>query len=283
MSDLANSDVRDGYADPVRLLRTVGKTDFGDPDKWPDYPARFGLGGGHVEALIQMACDPVLLDGDPDSAEVWATLHAWRALGQLRAEAAAAPLLDLLSTPDMDDAMAGELPVVFGMIGPPALPLLAAFLADRANPEYGLTTAIAAVSAIGERNPACRDECVGILAPMLDPAGDIDPSTAGFVVCALLDLAAVEAIDPIREAFRRGAVDVSIPGDLEDVEVALGLLERRTTPRPHYGMLATGLPSLPAADRFKHDVLPKRQAVGRNDPCPCGSGKKYTKCCLAVV
>jgi hypothetical protein len=21
--------------------------------------------------------------------------------------------------------------------------------------------------------------------------------------------------------------------------------------------------------------------VGRNDPCPCGSGKKYKKCCLA--
>jgi len=22
--------------------------------------------------------------------------------------------------------------------------------------------------------------------------------------------------------------------------------------------------------------------VGRNDPCPCGSGKKHKKCCLAV-
>ena len=22
------------------------------------------------------------------------------------------------------------------------------------------------------------------------------------------------------------------------------------------------------------------QRVGRNDPCPCGSGKKYKKCCL---
>jgi uncharacterized protein YecA (UPF0149 family) len=22
-------------------------------------------------------------------------------------------------------------------------------------------------------------------------------------------------------------------------------------------------------------------AVGRNDPCPCGSGKKYKKCCMA--
>ena len=24
-------------------------------------------------------------------------------------------------------------------------------------------------------------------------------------------------------------------------------------------------------------TLPK---IGRNDPCPCGSGKKYKKCCL---
>ena len=23
----------------------------------------------------------------------------------------------------------------------------------------------------------------------------------------------------------------------------------------------------------------KRKKVGRNDPCPCGSGKKYKKCC----
>ncbi|MBU5428438.1 SEC-C domain-containing protein [Tissierella pigra] len=23
-----------------------------------------------------------------------------------------------------------------------------------------------------------------------------------------------------------------------------------------------------------------RQKIGRNDPCPCGSGKKYKKCCL---
>ncbi|MCY7731099.1 SEC-C domain-containing protein [Aerococcus urinaeequi] len=23
-----------------------------------------------------------------------------------------------------------------------------------------------------------------------------------------------------------------------------------------------------------------RRKIGRNDPCPCGSGKKYKKCCL---
>ena len=25
-----------------------------------------------------------------------------------------------------------------------------------------------------------------------------------------------------------------------------------------------------------------RPKVGRNEPCPCGSGKKYKKCCLAA-
>ncbi|RME69279.1 MAG: hypothetical protein D6778_00735, partial [Nitrospirae bacterium] len=25
----------------------------------------------------------------------------------------------------------------------------------------------------------------------------------------------------------------------------------------------------------------KGKKVGRNDPCPCGSGKKYKKCCGA--
>ena len=29
----------------------------------------------------------------------------------------------------------------------------------------------------------------------------------------------------------------------------------------------------------KPDVTPKNKQVGRNDPCPCGSGKKYKNCC----
>ena len=25
--------------------------------------------------------------------------------------------------------------------------------------------------------------------------------------------------------------------------------------------------------------MPEKQKIGRNDPCPCGSGKKFKKCC----
>ena len=34
------------------------------------------------------------------------------------------------------------------------------------------------------------------------------------------------------------------------------------------------LKETPKADPIKVDTEP-----GRNDPCPCGSGKKYKKCC----
>ncbi|MCI5655557.1 MAG: SEC-C domain-containing protein [Ruminococcus sp.] len=31
--------------------------------------------------------------------------------------------------------------------------------------------------------------------------------------------------------------------------------------------------------RSKTVVKSAKQRIGRNDPCPCGSGKKYKKCC----
>jgi hypothetical protein len=209
-------------------------------------------------------------------------MHAWRALGQLRAEAAVAPLLALNSKFEEDDTANEELPVVFGMIGPAALPQLAQFLGDPSVPTSPAATAMAGVKEIAERHPASRAECVGILTRVLEADAGTEPSTSGFAVAALLDLAAVEAIDVIRDAFRRNAVDISIAGDLEDVEIALGLREKRATPRPRYMALPPGWPPLQDVTRANQDLRasPQPAKVGRNDPCPCGSGKKYKKCCL---
>jgi preprotein translocase subunit SecA len=41
----------------------------------------------------------------------------------------------------------------------------------------------------------------------------------------------------------------------------------------------------PEPARELPDVEPIRnesQRVGRNEPCPCGSGRKYKKCCLRI-
>ncbi|HWI63667.1 MAG TPA: SEC-C metal-binding domain-containing protein [Symbiobacteriaceae bacterium] len=37
---------------------------------------------------------------------------------------------------------------------------------------------------------------------------------------------------------------------------------------------------------FSHVAVPHESTTrktGRNMPCPCGSGRKYKKCCLAIV
>lgn len=34
-----------------------------------------------------------------------------------------------------------------------------------------------------------------------------------------------------------------------------------------------------ALEQKKSKTIVKGEKIGRNDPCPCGSGKKYKKCC----
>jgi hypothetical protein len=94
-----------------------------------------------------MALDEELHRADSDSLEVWAPVHAWRALGQLRAEAAVEPLTRLLVRIDEfnDDWVGEELPEVFGMIGPAAIPALTDYLAD---PSHGLWACVAAAHSL---------------------------------------------------------------------------------------------------------------------------------------
>lgn len=282
MNGPAESELGAGYAAPVQQLLSIGEARSYNSSKWPDYCARFGLRREHVGDLIRMACDAALSQADSVSSEVWAPTHAWRALGQLRAEEAVLPLLALLGAAEDDEAAAEELPAVFGMIGQEAVSPLSAFLSDRSNPEPVVSTALSGIREIAARHPECRAECVGILVRTLEPRAETDPTISGLAVSALIDLGTVEAIDAIRDAFRRDAVDISIGGDVEDVEIALGLRTGRATPAPKYMVLPTGgFPWLDAAVVQQNTrASPRSAKVGRNDPCPCGSGKKYKKCCL---
>ena len=47
-------------------------------------------------------------------------------------------------------------------------------------------------------------------------------------------------------------------------------------PRPFDG--AQGRPARTGGDDVIKQVKREEPKVGRNDPCPCGSGKKYKKC-----
>jgi uncharacterized protein YecA (UPF0149 family) len=44
-----------------------------------------------------------------------------------------------------------------------------------------------------------------------------------------------------------------------------------------YGLLSNHIPSRGRAGTY----IRESEKIGRNEPCPCGSKKKYKKCCIA--
>lgn len=254
--------MKTAYAPPVDQLLTYG--DCRDSFReWPDY-LKLGLTKEHIPELIGMATDEELHWADSERLEVWAPVHAWRALGQLRAEEAIEPLMRLFHELEDSDWVVEELPQVYAMIGPKAIPALRGYLSDSAHEVYPRVTAAQCLERIGNTHPQARAQCIEALTEQLERFTKNDPTLNAFLISFLVDLKAVESIPSIRRAFEANDVDFGIMGDLEDVEMELGLRAHRSGP-PQYKTWIE---------------VPRKPKMGRNDPCPCGSGKKYKKCCM---
>ena len=238
------------YPQPVDKLLTLG--DARNMIGWPDYLA-LGLGQEHIPDLVRMALDEELWAG-PESLEVWATIHAWRALGQLHAESAVEPLLGLLHRIDDDqnDWVGEEIPEVMGMIGPAAIPALTAYLADSSRGLWARVAASASLSEIGQRHPASRADCVAALTRQLERYEENDETINADVIAALIELKAVEAAPMMERAFAAGRVDNSMSGDWEDVQIEMGLRQTRATPQPNY-----------AADIVGPELAAKLETLGQ--------------------
>lgn len=229
------------YSPPVdRLLK------LGQPlsSQWPDY-GEYGLQEEHVPELIRMAVDRDLHSADESSLEVWAPIHAWRALGQLRATAAAGPLLELLNylAETDDDWGPQEIPAVLCMMGPTILPQLADFLANHANDTYARMSAGEALEQIAKQYPDARANCVGLMTCELERAEDNDPGLNGFLISSLIELRAVQSAPVIERAFGLECVDLSVTGDWERVRYDLGLGPKPDGPRRRFASLLPGWPT----------------------------------------
>jgi hypothetical protein len=130
------------------------------------------------------------------------------------------------------------------------------------------------------------------------------------LVCAVADLPAPELLEEVRRAFAEDLVDTTV-ADLEGIERDLIALK---SGRPEqYSVITDAIKEMewwasfhpkdswptivpefqiplappaqpPPADYVPADYAPPQPfirgpKIGRNDPCPCGSGKKYKKCC----
>jgi hypothetical protein len=252
------------FAPPVDQLLSRGDPD-GFGEEWPNY-LKLGFRAEHIPELIRMATDKALNRGDPATPEVWAPLHAWRALGQLRAEAAISPLLALLSElQGSDDYAHQEIPVVLGMIGPVALPAMEAYLADSSHDLYDRVALLEGFVTMAEEHPETRAECVGMLTRQLELSKKNAPALNGFILGALLDLGATEAAPVIERAFAEEAIDETIAGDWAEAQWELGLSDEPPQSVPYDGPVPWGLspPGFPSDMRPPTDRKAKAKAKAK--------------------
>lgn len=215
--------MRHDYSDPVARLLDYGGFDIRQIEEpWPDY-LELGFAEEHVPELIRMATDSDLNNADQDNLEVWAPLHAWRTLGQLRAVEAAKPLVHLLEQLRHDDWLPIDLRKVFTLIGPLSVPAIAEFMANRSIEEICRVSVPACLEQIAHDYPDHRNECVGVLAHQLSFYATNGTDLNAFLVMSLANLKASETIDLIRKAFAADCVELTLQGTLKTWKSRWGL------------------------------------------------------------
>ena len=146
--------------------------------------------------------------------------------------------------------------------------VLRAYLASR----FSIFEIVGIVPDVGlELHDRVRDERVHLVTPLLSTAPDVE--VGGFMVARLVELDGLTV--PASTCFRM------------EPEAANGLLEavhetaRALGDTDFEGLNASILRAIMHAKYGAPQVPVRSTKVGRNDPCPCGSGKKYKKCCGA--
>lgn len=252
------------YPPPVDRLLALGA----EPARrrvWPDY-RNLGLEARHAPALVRMATDPALHGAPERDPAGWAPVHAWRALGQLRAEAAAEPLLALLEREPRSGWVYDEVPAVLGMIGPAALPGATLLLFDESRDDDVRIAAIMAIADVGHEHPPRHGEAAALLAKQLEDWAHQSRRLNAWLVLHLVEMEAVDAAPLMEAAFAAGAVETAISGDWEGVQVELGLLPERATPPADPGPARPGArePSPRAAEQAKRRKKAEKAARKRN-------------------
>ncbi|CAK0761686.1 putative SEC-C motif-containing protein [Gammaproteobacteria bacterium] len=258
------------YSSALKALLHLGNM---PPDSAMKRYAQLSIGPEHIPELIIMATDEDLLWGDGGSAEVYAPGHACQMLLQLRASEALEPLmLALFPLADDDDSgnsewLFEEVTTLFAELANKAtLEQLKAYYVHQHDYPFRQEVCIECLQQIATTQPDLRQGCINILVAQLERYAHSDPEINASLANALCEIKAQETMPLIRRAYAADSIDPSLMGEVEQAEYYMGL--RDTLPEMQGGWW----------------YLPTQESqlatVGRNDPCPCGSGKKYKKCCL---
>ena len=225
------------------------------------------------------------LDGPGDG---WATIHAIFILSTFKTPEVLAAILNLLKQygENFDDWLTEDIPSVLVKFGIEAAEPLKEIVLDETIYIYTRNAASRALAVLAHQHPETRDSIVSMYREILKDDND---ELIDMLIDELAQFKDDDAFDEIKSVFERGIIDEFVI-NMEDVEhiyntpdEQLGYHHDEKDPMDHFS--PSNIEYLWKAnydDKYSRKLieLKKEKKIGRNDPCPCGSGKKYKKCCL---
>lgn len=185
----------------------------------------FNIGREWIPDLIRMATDNRLLLLEDARPQYNAPMHAWRILGQLRAEAAIEPLMKLFFLSNMQAV--NDLPQIYAMIGMKAFPTLVQYMSDPNH--LGISRVIAAnclrevaTSAL-DAPPSALLIYEGLLIDQLKKYEQNDVFFNSIAVNHLQGMQSQAAVEVILDAYNAGAVSEELAGSAKEVMRAMGI------------------------------------------------------------
>ncbi len=270
-----------------------------------------------LDVLREVVAHPELA---PDGPNDVLHIFAMYLLAQFREQAAYPLLVRLFSNPgEIAFDVAGDVVtedlagIMASVCGDDLAPLQGLIENPTANP-YVRGACMRSLGILAAHGLAPREAVIAYFRGLFERGieGSDDPALVwAELVSTVVDIQATELAEAIDQAYARGLVDEEYitPQDVArlfalDREQALAKFRRDNAPvddteallsrwfcfRPDaniselQGLDPEAMARYAAAETMSlgslREPLVKGPKVGRNDPCPCGSGKKYKKCCL---
>jgi uncharacterized protein YecA (UPF0149 family) len=253
----------------------------------------------------------------------WMPVHTVKMLGIIADPQTLPQLINalVLANEMGNDWIMEDLPTVFGRIGPPAIePLIEFIQAHRGDSEFHWPRIDAAdgLVAIAMHHPRERERVLSFLHGLFSESEDME--FLGFVAIYLLDLNDPSSFPVLEEAFNKGLIDEEFvrredsqqdregsneeafalyDKDLMEFYAPENIAERQAQWEEEQSeeeslaahrreerekSITNEFKRLEIAMKLgERKILLPIKKVGRNEPCPCGSGKKFKKCCLQLV
>ncbi|MEO5714612.1 MAG: SEC-C metal-binding domain-containing protein [Luteolibacter sp.] len=257
-----------------------------------------------------LASTPWFLNSGDDGASSFFPFHSIYLLGELAATEALPAVLDFHALPPKAlDFWLGD----FSHSAPLAaicagdLPQVAAWLKFPGISSVGKSALVSALVFLARKRPETRTEVLSIFRETLEfilasPPADnvVDTALVSFIVGDLMTLRAAELRPLIERLWEKRYILRSVTGDLEAILKEIASPPAKARSQPEDGSMIASYRDFQKIVKQPHAPEPVRDFeplgndlygftdpgelppadVGRNDPCPCGSGKKYKKCCL---